>query len=201
MKRLKDPIYFSKIEYRTVRKSGNTSSVLLLNIPEQELSYQVFEWKRQVPVIEGVQAEKWNNRILSYHIAIPAKRISNAKTGFELQMIRDKQFEQKIVFSYAIKLTDEQIKALLPYCNALEFEPYRNRKMKMEDKGYMGYRDEVYLYFRAITDSYIPMLELPMDYYYDKENVWPNKKLYRYLVKTYFEKNKKLRGWGSSYGE
>lgn len=48
----------------------------------------------------------------------------------------------KIIFSKGIKLTDEQMKGLLPYCNALDFEPFRNREMSMDDPGYRGYRDE-----------------------------------------------------------
>lgn len=200
MTELKDTIYFSKIEYREVKGYGNTSSILLLNIPERELSYQVFEWKRQMPVIEGIRVEERNDYIWLNDIAIPARRISNERTGFEPRIIRDEQFEQKIAFSYGIKLTDGQMKALLPYCNALDFEPYRDRKMQMGEEGYIGYRDEVRLYFRAITDSYIPMLELPMEYYYDEEHIWPSEKLYRYLVKTFLEKEKKLRGLGLSYG-
>lgn len=200
MTELKDIIYFSKVEYREVTWYGNTSSILLLNIPEQELFYQVFDWKRQMPAIEGIQTEERNDYIWSNDIAIPARRISNERTGFESQIIRDEQFEQKIAFSYGIKLTDGQMKALLPYCNALDFEPYRDRKMQMGEEGYIGYRDGVHLYFRAITDSYIPMLELPMEYYYDEEHIWPSEKLYRYLVKTFLEKEKKLRGWGLSYG-
>ena len=44
---------------------------------------------------------------------------------------------------------------LLSYCNALDFEPYRNKEMISEDEGYIGYRDELQLYFTGITDSYI----------------------------------------------
>lgn len=153
-----------------------------------------------MPAIEGIQTEARNGHIWSNDIAIPARRISNERTGFEPRIIRDEQFEQKIAFSYAIKLTDGQMKALLPYCNALEFEPYRDRKMQMGEEGYIGYRDEVRLYFRAITDSYIPMLELPMEYYYDEKHIWSSEILYQYLVKTFLEKEKKLREWGLSYG-
>ena len=153
-----------------------------------------------MPAIEGIQTEARNGHIWSNDIAIPARRISNERTGFEPRTIRDEQFEEKIAFSYAIKLTDGQMKTLLPYCNALDFEPYRDRKMQMGEEGYIGYRDEVRLHFRAITDSYIPILELPMDYYYDEEHIWPSEKLYRYLVKTFLEKEKKLRGWGLCYG-
>ena len=48
-----DTVYFSKIEYCEVIGYGNTTSIMLLNIPEQELSYQVYDWKRQMPAIEG----------------------------------------------------------------------------------------------------------------------------------------------------
>lgn len=195
-----DAIYFSKVEYREVIGYGNTSSIMFLNIPERELSYQVYDWKRQMPAIEGVQTEQWGEHTWTDGIAIPAKRIINGKTGFEPQMIMDEQYEPEIAFSHAIKMTGEQMEALLPYCNALDFEPYRNREMKMGEEGYIGYRDEVHLYFRAITDSYIPLLELPMNYYYDEEHIWPSERLYRYLVKTFFEGKKKLRGWGPTYG-
>lgn len=72
--------------------------------------------------------------------------------------------------------------------------------MEMGEEGYIGYRDEVDLYFRAVTDSYIPLLELSMGYYYDEEHIWPSERLYRYLVKTFFEGDKRLRGWGPTYG-
>ena len=197
---MSDAVYFSKIEYREVIGYGNTSSIMLLNIPERELSYQVYDWKRQMPAIEGIQTEQWGEHTWTDSIAVPAKRIRNEKTGFEPQMIKDEYYEPEIVFSHAIKLTDEQMEALLPYCNALDFEPYRDREMKMGEEGYIGYRDEVHLYFKAITDSYIPLLELPMNYYYDEEHIWPSERLYRYLIKTFFERNKKLRGWVPSYG-
>ena len=29
-----------------------------------------------------------------------------------------------------------------------------------------------------------------MNYYYDEEHIWPSEKLYRYLIKKYFEGNK-----------
>ena len=195
-----DAVYFSKVEYREAIGYVNTSSIMLLNISERELSYQVYDWKRQMPAIEGVQTEQWGDYTWTGRIAMPAKRIRNEKTEFEPRMIEDKWYEPEIAFSHAIKLTDEQMEALLPYCNAIDFEPYRNRKMQMDDEGYIGYRDEVQLCFKAITDSYIPLLELPMDFYYDEEHIWPSERLYRYLVKTFFEGKKKLRGWGPTYG-
>lgn len=165
-----EPIYFSKIEY--TESMGSKRSTILLNLIEKELSYQVFDCKKQSSIIKDND----------YYIV-------NGQT-----------YDQEVIFSYGMKLCDEQMEKLLPYCNALDFEPYRNKEMSMEDKGYMGYRDERCLHFVAITNSYIPKLELPMTYYYDEEHIWPSEKLYRYLVKTFFENNKKLKGWEPTYG-
>ena len=194
------PIYFTKVEYREVIRYGNTSSIILLNIPEKELSYQEFNWKRQMPAIEGMRTEKIGEYEWTDSIAMPAVKMRNGKTGFKPEMLVDEEYEQDVVFSHAIKITDEQMEDLLPYCDATEFEPYRDRKMSMDDEGFIGYRDEVHLYFRAITDSYIPLLELPMEYYYDEAHIWPSEKLYRYLVKIFFEGNKKLKGRRPMYG-
>ncbi len=193
------PVYFTKVEYREVIGHGNTSSILLLNIPEKELSYQVFNWKRQMPAIEGIRTEKIGEYEWSDSIALPAVKMRNGKTNFKAEILADDVYEQEVVFSHAINITDEQMEELLPYCDAAEFEPYRDRKMSMNDEGFIGYRDEVHLYFRAITDSYIPLLELPMEYHYDEEHIWPSEKLYRYLVKNFFEGNKKLKGRGPTY--
>ena len=149
----------------------------------------------------GGQTEEYNEHVCTYDIAVPAKKIRNGKTGFVPQVIKDESYKPEIVFFYAIKLTNEQMEKLLPYCNALDFEPYRNREMKMGEEGYIGYRDVVRLYFKAITDSYLPMLELPMEYYYDEKHIWPSEKLYRYLVKTFFEGKKELCGVGPTYGD
>ena len=108
-----DTVYFSKIEYCEVIGYGNTTSIMLLNIPEQELSYQVYDWKRQMPAIEGMQTKEINKYTWTYDIALPAKKIRNGKTGFEPQFIRDEEYNPEITFSYAIKLTDDQMQMLL----------------------------------------------------------------------------------------
>ena len=88
---MENAIYFSKIEYREVVGYGNTASVILLDIPERELSYQVFDCKKQMQAIE----ERWNKNGCSYDITNPAKKIRNAKTGFEPRMIREEANHQK----------------------------------------------------------------------------------------------------------
>lgn len=80
---MNDPIYFSKVEYRQVIGYGNTLSIMLLNIPEKELSYQVFNWKRQMPGMEGVKAQERHGQIWTDDIATPIKKVKSGKNGFE----------------------------------------------------------------------------------------------------------------------
>ncbi len=193
-------IYFSKIEYREVLGYGNTSSILLLNIPEHELSYQEFRWKKRMPAITGIESEIIGDHTYYFDFVKPAMMVNNCKTNYKDILVADDLEEEEVVFSFVEKLSDHQITELLPYCNAFDFEPFRDKEMRFDDEGYIGYRDGVRLYFRAITSSYIPMIELPMDCYYDEAHIWPSEKLYRYLIKTYFEKNKKYKRTWPVYG-
>ena len=153
-----------------------------------------------MPSVQGLISEEWDGMYHSYDISSPARVIKDSKNDFKGQLMKSEPYEKEIVFSYGIKLTDAQMKELLPYCNALDFEPYRNREMSMDNPGYIGYRDEIHVDFTGITDSYIPKLDLPMSYYYDEKHIWPSEKLYRYLMDRYLENNKKLKGRVHSYG-
>ncbi|MBQ7302442.1 MAG: hypothetical protein IJW89_02530 [Clostridia bacterium] len=196
---MSEPIYYSKIEFIETIGYGNPESVILLNLPNQELSYQVLKWKYQSPAIQGIETEEWNGNLHSYDTRYPAKWISSQKTNFKPILYKDEHYEQEVVFSYGIKLTEQQMEELLPLCNALDFEPFRDREMIMGEEGYCGYRDEVRVKFRGITDSHIPLLELPMYYYYDSEHIWPSEKLYRHIIKNIFDKQKKMKGWYTTY--
>ena len=175
---MQKPIYFSKIEFIETIGHGNPNSIIVLNIPARELSYQVYDWKHQYP----------------------AKWISSGNTKFKPVPVKDASYQAKIIFSCGIKLTEQQLETLLPLCNALDYEPFRNRKMGIDEKSYCGYRDEAQVHFRGITDSPIPLLELPMHYYYDEEHIWPSERLYRYLIKNIFDKEKNMKGWYTPYG-
>lgn len=197
---MNEKIYFSKIEFREY--IGHTlNSILLLNLVERTLAYQIYEKKKQIhaPAITGFETEKFMGYTWESDIRKPAMRIKNEKTGFKLVLLVDDIDDKEVVFSYTHKFSECEMKELLPLCNALDFEPYRDRKMSMDDEGYCGYRDEISLYFKGVTDSYIPKIELPMDYFYDEEHIWPSEKLYRYVIKT-FMNDKKLKNLVVSYG-
>lgn len=195
-----NPIYFSKIEFVESLGYGIQKSIMLLDLEQGELSYQVLKRKmRNMPAIEGLMTLGSERYSYVYEFGKPARKVKCGKNGFKGELISSEEEVYELVFSYGIKLSGKQLTTLLPYCNALDFEPYRGREMDMKDEGYIGYRDEVSMHFTAITNSYIPKLELPMDYYYDEAHIWPSEKLYRYLVKTYFT-DKKLRQYGPVYG-
>lgn len=195
------PIYFSKVEFVEILGYGMRKSVMLLDLEKRELSYQVFvPTKREMPVIQGNETISTEHFTHTYDVSYPARVIRNGKNGFNRQLIQSEWDKYEIVFSDGIKLTDEHMKKLLPYCNALDFEPYRDKKMSMDGEGYIGYRDGISTYFTGNTNSHIPKLELPMEYYYDEEHIWPSEKLYRYLVRKFYEQNKKYRQYGPSYG-
>lgn len=194
-----EAIYFTKVEFREYC-AGKYIRAILLNFSEQELSYQVMRRKQKAPVIQGSESFTYSNgKTINFDTGSSGKVIRNEKTGFKPVLLKDEDYEAEVIFSYGIKLTLEQMEGLLPYCNALDFEPYRNKVMSMDDARFCGYRDEITISFKATSDSYLPIIELPMDYVYEEAYIWPSEKLYRYIIKTFFEGNKELEQWPLSY--
>ena len=75
-----------------------------------------------------MQTKEINKYTWTYDIALPAKKIRNGKTGFEPQFIRDEEYNPEITFSYAIKLTDDQMQMLLE----IPRDYYRKRENGIE---------------------------------------------------------------------
>ena len=195
-----DDIYFSKIEFRE-HIGYQLNSILLVNLVEGTLAYQVYEPSmiKKSPAITGIATEEFMGHTWDYEIRKPAVRMRNSKTEFAPVVIEDVMEEYDVVFSYAYHFSEAELVELLSYCNVADFEVYRNREMSMEDPGYCGYRDEVKLGFVGLTDSYVPMIKLPMSYYYNEEYIWPSEKLYRFIINKYMT-GKKLCKWVTPYG-
>ena len=189
---------FSKIEFHesfwTFRKGmpvWGDEEIIFLDIPKRELSVQVIRTGQDL-----------SNKIYSieagWRLGYPNENVKQmlsmrvGKNGFQHVQVQAKDASSKVIFSAGIELREEQMKKLLPLCNALDFEPFRNREMSMDDPGYRGYRDEITMWFRGITDSYIPKIELPMELLYDEKHTWPSERLYQYLWENYLRDNKKL---------
>ena len=81
------------------------------------------------------------------------------------QLVKRHRKNEKILFSYGVKIKDDDLPELLQYCNALDFEPYR---------------------------------KIYMVIYHDEKHIWPNEKLYKYLIQKYFG-HKKFKKYGIYY--
>ena len=195
-----DDIYFSKIEFREFI-GYQLNSILLLNLVEGTLAYQVYEPSKikKSPAITGIATEKFMGHTWDYELRKPAVRMRNSQTEFEPVVIEDVMEENDVVFSYAYHFSKDELIELLSYCNVADFEAYRNREMSMEDPGYCGYRDEIKLSFVGVTDSYVPLIKLPMDYYYDEAHRWPTEALYQYVI-TNLLNDEKLKKAVTPYG-
>lgn len=193
------PIYFSKIEFRE-QVAHRLNSNLLIDLDEGALAYQVYDSspRDKAPAITRIEHEEVLGEIRSYKMGKPGMRMKNFHTGFEYTMLVDDECEEEVIFSYIHRFCETEKRELLPYCNALDFEPYRDRGISPDDKGYSGYKDDVDVTFIGITDSYIPMIKLPLDRYCDEDCIVPCVELYFYILRKYLN-GKKLREWVKLY--
>lgn len=129
-----------------------------------------------------------------------ARRIKNSLTQNQWKLLGTYEFREEPIESIGIKLTDEQFKLILPYCNISDFEPYRNRTMDTKDPGYIGYRDGVSMEFIGVSNSGKPAINLPMDYYFRAEYEWPSERLYRVLVTEILTQDSRFDDFMIMYG-
>lgn len=95
----------------------------------------------------------------------------------------DKKFN--MIKNYGIHLKDNDMQELSEYINALEFEAYRNKNAD-DSKYIIGYRDEYSIYFRGVTDSQMPLIQLSVADIYKNGYEPPQHKLYDYILHKYF---------------
>ena len=93
-------IYFSKIMFTEGYIYDKPRSVILLNLPQKELSYQVFSWKYNNPVIQGLKKDELMTKLsgkewIESHSS-PAKIIKNDKTNFQATLVEDDYWEKLI---------------------------------------------------------------------------------------------------------
>lgn len=207
-----DSIYFTKVEFRRYEGFDGIISNYVLDLVNKELVYQIFgEKKNPTPaamafgttydVVHGHLME-WGPDDVIYRLVVelnsnfphPFSDIRSGKTNFKANFVKQEEYDREVKLSKGLRLSDDDIAGLLPYCNALEYEGYRNRIPSMNDLGYRGYLDGQELYFIGVSDSYLPVIMLPMYYAYDKKHIWPCEKLYEYMMANFsgrLEKEKK----------
>ena len=193
--------FFSKVLFEEHSQCGKRKRIIHLDLVQRELSYQVIEQIRNMPAISKTMNFECEGKIYEFDDGVPAVIMRNGKNDFQNNLLPSDYFDEKVIFSYGIKLNEDQMKSIWPLCKVNDFEPYRNRKMSMDDLGYIGYRDEISLTFTGVSNLYIPLITLPMVYFYDADYIWPSEKLYKYILTTYLQGNKKLKEFPISYGE
>lgn len=95
-----------------------------------------------------------------------------------------------ISYEYATKLIEKQVNKLLPYIKIVDFVKCRQHKWDFSDPKVVGYRDEMSITFRGISQDGQPMLIYDMAVLYKDWYNWPVDKLYDYLSKEYFSGKK-----------
>ena len=190
-----EPVFFSKVVLSSRIGAGfcYPENTIMIDIPKKEISFQKCKWIERSGSVEVMDDYGWDSGLVGHdvHYLKPAVKIKNGKTGFEYKVLPVEKYEQKIIKSIGLSLSDYEIDRILPFCNALEFELYRDMGDDWEHM--TGYFDEVSIHFQAVTDSYIPMLEMSCNLSHEKGYERPQEKL-RDFILEYMSKNKKFKG-------
>ncbi len=180
----KQEIYFSKIIFVQHRHDGNT--YIQLNIPECEFSVQSYIYSLDPRAKYEIPTTAYFSKDSKMDIISPAVKVSHGKNGFNPTLIPE-ECEEKCTFSYGSRIQENVIDELKPFCHALDFQPYINKKVNND---WAPYRDEYRMYFYGFTNSHIPYMFFDMTYFH---NSWPTEKLWKEICKHLIKPNKKLR--------
>ncbi|MDO4484288.1 MAG: hypothetical protein Q4C54_07625 [Clostridia bacterium] len=130
-------MHFTKVMFGIGFCPGSYNTVILLNIPAQELSLQTYSKPKRVP----------------------APTVSNSKTNFTPVLLPCfDSLETQVDYSFGWHLQAKEMNSILPLCIVEDFEPYRDREMSIGDPGVIGYRDGISLYFSSIRYSPLTLI-------------------------------------------
>ncbi|MBQ7999654.1 MAG: hypothetical protein IJ298_00370 [Ruminococcus sp.] len=188
-------MYFSKIEFQE-RRPDNIYTYLSLNLTSKEIAYNVIRYTHtSSAVIQKLQTTQFRDLTVSSEATSAAKYLASGKSDFKPELLITEEDKEEVLFSYAEKFTDAQLKKLLPYCKVSAFEPYRNRSFLTSDKCTAGYYDEISLNFRGVSNSPVPYIEISMDIITYDNHTLPTTKLYEYIFNNFFIVNKEVYRW------
>lgn len=180
----KQEIYFSKIIFVQHEHRGN--NYIIINIPEREFSVQAYKLSLDPRAKYKIPRTVYFSKESKMDLISPAVKISHGKNGFIPTLIPE-ECDEVCTFSYGSKVDEDVIDKLKPFCNALDFQPYINRK---DNDEWLGYRDEYTMYFYGFTNSHIPYMFFDMTYIHDS---WPTEKLWTEICKHLVKSNKKIK--------
>ena len=81
---MSEKVYFSKVEFKEYI-GYRLNSILLLNLMDGSLAYQVYKAERKIhaPAIVGIETKEFMGHTWESDIRKPAMRMKNEKTGFK----------------------------------------------------------------------------------------------------------------------
>ena len=173
-------IYFSKFIYVQNHGHGKRKTYIQLNMLQHEFSVQTYRLALDSRAVYQMQTRFYDDE----NIIIPAIKVSHGRNGFIPTLIPVER-EEVCIFTYGMKVKEDIINKLKPFCNALDFKPFVNKKSNDE---WLPYRDEYTMYFYGFTNSSIPYMFFDMTY--DHSN-WPTEILWKELYNSLIKDNKK----------
>lgn len=140
-----DDAYFSLVTFNESWNTTDNSFVnreIQINLISKELSVSNTKYiMLNVPAIEGKRWYTINQKVIESKISKNGYKINNAMSNHRWQLLPTSEIKEEPLDSIGVKLSDEQVNKILPFCKVKDFEPYRERTMFMKDPGYIGYRD------------------------------------------------------------
>lgn len=104
------PICFSKVEFVELVGYGCERRIMLLDLAQAELSYQVLRRKKsKMSVIEGVETVGTGKYTFTYQFGRPACVAKSGKNDFRGQLIAIEDDACELIFSCGIKLNAVQL--------------------------------------------------------------------------------------------
>jgi hypothetical protein len=177
-------IYFSKIIFVQHRHSGNT--YIQINLHEHEFSVQSCTYSLDPRAKYEMPTTVYVGKDSKIDLISPAVKISHGKNDFIPTLIPE-ECEEKCTFSYGSRINEDLFGKLKPFCKAMNFQLYINKKVNND---WAPYRDEYTMHFYGFTDSHIPYMHFDMTYFHSK---WPTEKLWTEICNHLIKPNKKLK--------
>lgn len=194
IKILAEPVYFTKFQFVTEDCSSRPLRILYVDLLERIIVQESYVRKQNIPAAGEYKKGSYNNYFGSTHFDLenscgkPYRVIKSGKHNRGIKANLE-TFEYDIAESNKTKLTDKDIEILLPFCNALEFFPYNGiYEVSLDSYLFNDINRKSYMQkFIGVTNSYVPKIEIQMNYARKENHSWPpDKLLFDCILKNFF---------------
>lgn len=185
---VEEKIFFSKFVYTQILSWHAEKNYVYVkfDLIQNEFSVQVYKRVTDPHAVYETDETFYLSNNQQMSIKTKAVKIAHGRNDFNPELIPAGN-DKECIFSYGIKLNENDIEQLKPYCNAVAFQKYIGRKAPE----LCAYRDDgLSMSFDGCTNSHIPYMHFDMDFVYPK---WPTEILWNYICDVFIKPNKELR--------